>query len=475
MAKKIPYIKEILADFETPLSAYWKLSQGESYSYLLESVTGGEQLARYSMIGTFPTKVIRSKNDQITVIEGGTPTKRTLDAGEDPLRVVRTEVAKLEAERQDGLPIFVGGAVGMIGYDYVRFIEKVQDTNPDDLMLDDIILMIVDTTIVFDHAKNLIKIVSLDDADEEGKARAFQRIEKVHGILKGPLPSLPTEKFAPPTFTSNMTQEQFESGVQMIIDYLGAGDGQQVVPSQRFSAPCEAPAINLYRALRTVNPSPYMFLLKMDETTLVGASPELLVSLHNGIATLRPIAGTRWRSADPVEDKRLGEEMLADEKERAEHVMLVDLGRNDLGRVCKYGTVKVNDLMIVERYSHVMHIVSEVAGQLNDDQDAFDLMRACFPAGTVSGSPKVRAIQIIDEVEVSRRGAYAGAVGFFSATGDLDTCISIRTIVLKDGFAHVQAGAGVVFDSIPKNEWEETKNKARAAIKAIELAHLGLD
>ena len=332
----------------------------------------------------------------------------------------------------------------------------------------------LDAVVVFDHARNLIRVIVLAEPTAEGYREAEREIQRVMGRLSEPLPPLPSGEFEVHPVTSNMDQVRFESMVERTREYIAAGDGIQMVLSQRFSTPVDAHPVTVYRALRSINPSPYMFLLRFGDFDLVGASPELLVSLRGEGARVRPIAGTRWRGTSPAEDDALAAELLADEKERAEHIMLVDLGRNDLGRVCSYGTVKVNELMVVERYSHVMHIVSDVTGQLAPEQDAFDLLRACFPAGTVSGAPKVRAMQIIDEFEPTRRGPYAGSVGFFSATGDMDTCIAIRTILIKDGVAYVQAGAGIVYDSVPAKEFEETRNKAQAALRAIEFAQRGL-
>lgn len=475
MSRLVPYVHEVLADLETPLSAFWKLSQGHENCFLLESVTGGEQLARYSVLGIAPEKVIRSKGRDYWITTSEGTVYAEFKAGEDVLSLLKVETEQLHADPVPGLPIFVGGAVGFLAYDYVRFLEKLPDTCLDDLQLDDACFAIVSTTVVFDHAKNLIKVVSLATGDEAGKAAADAKIQAILTTLKGPLPALPNKSYPQPEFTSNFTQEGFEGAVAKAKEYLGAGDCQQVVPSQRISCECQAHPLTVYRALRSVNPSPYMFLLQFGGTVLVGASPELMVSLHGQVARVRPIAGTRWRGATVEEDDALAADLLQDEKERAEHVMLIDLGRNDLGRVCDFGSVKVGDLMVIERYSHVMHIVSDVTGTLAAGKDAFDLVRASFPAGTVSGSPKVRAMQIIDELEPTRRGSYAGAVGFFSGTGDMDTCIAIRTILLKDGRAHIQAGAGIVYDSDPTSEYTETKNKARAAMRALEMAHQGLD
>jgi anthranilate synthase component 1 len=332
----------------------------------------------------------------------------------------------------------------------------------------------VDSVVVFDHAKNRIRILVLAEGSEAAYAQAEREIEWIEARLRGPLPPLPQESFPSHPVQANVTQHEYENAVRRVVRYIGEGDGVQMVPSMRLSTRVDAHPISIYRALRSLNPSPYMFLIRFEAYDLVGASPELHVSLHERVARVRPIAGTRPRSLDPAEDDRLANELLADEKERAEHIMLVDLGRNDLGRVCEVGSVLVGQLMVIERYSHVMHIVSDVTGQLREGLDAYDLFRASFPAGTVSGAPKVRAMEIIDEVETTRRGTYAGAIGFASATGDLDTCIAIRTIYLCEGTAYVQVGAGVVFDSVPEKEYYECLNKARAALRAIEIAQAGL-
>lgn len=455
---KVPVWKEVLADVETPLSTYWKLSHNATHSFLLESVTGGEQVARYSLIGVNPKAVYRSG-------QGGQT---------DPLLWVRDNTPRVSREAAEGLPKFVGGAVGMIAYDYVRHVERLPNAPTDDLHLDDVAMMLVETVVVFDHAKNKIRVVSLADGSEESYQHAQRDIDAILDLLDQPLPPLPHGEFTPHEGQTNRDQADFERAVTRIIDYIGEGDGIQMVPSVRVSTPVDAHPVTLYRALRSVNPSPFMYLVRFGDLDIVGASPELLVRLDDQTAAVRPIAGTRSRGATPLEDQRLADELLADEKERAEHIMLVDLGRNDLGRVCETGTVKVDDLMVIERYSHVMHIVSSVTGQLRSGLDGVDLVRATFPAGTVSGAPKVRAMQIIDELEPTRRGLYAGAVGYFSATGDLDLAIAIRTILVKDGIAHVQVGAGIVYDSVPEQEWKECLKKARAALTAIEMAQSGL-
>ncbi len=467
-------IRELLADVETPVSAYWKLAHDEPYSFLLESVTGGEQLGRYSLLGVRPRLVLRTKNGKVMRDVPGDTTYDVLARGQDPLDLLKSELGVPIPVSEQGLPPFAGGAVGMMAYDIVRYFEKLPDSCTDDLNVDDMAMMLTSTVVAFDHAKNLIKIIAQCEPTEKGKVLAEAEVDRVYQRLRGPLPALPTGSYPIHPVETNITQAEFEESVSRMIAYITRGDGVQMVPSQRFSSKLDAHPLTLYRALRSINPSPYMFLLRFIEYDLVGASPELLVSLHGSQAHVRPIAGTRWRGATDEEDKRLGEELLADEKERAEHVMLVDLGRNDVGRVSKYGSVSVNELMVLERYSHVMHIVSDVTGELREELDAYDLIRACFPAGTTTGAPKVRAMQIIDELEKTRRGSYAGAVGFVSTSGNMDTCIALRTMLVKDGRAYIQAGGGVVYDSDPGYEYRESCNKARASLKAIEMAQRGL-
>ena len=467
-------VREVLADVETPLGAYWKLAHDETYSFLLESVTGGEQVSRYSVLGVHPRAVLRTKDGKVRRLSPEGETDFELEKGEDPLHLLQREMGEAVAIDIPGLPAFAGGAVGMLAYDVVRYFERLPDTTTDDLQLPDMAMMLVDVVVVFDHAKNLIKIVAMTDGTERGYDRAEREVQAVVDRLARPLPPLPKDQHEPHPVACNVDQAFFEGMVRRMKEYITQGDGVQMVPSQRFETPVEAHPVTVYRALRSINPSPYMFILRFGDFDLVGASPELLVSLHGQKARVRPIAGTRWRGQTPQEDDALADELIHDEKERAEHIMLVDLGRNDLGRVCQTGTVRVNDLMVIERYSHVMHIVSDVTGELRPELDAYSLFRATHPAGTVSGAPKVRAMQIIDELEPTRRGSYAGAVGMFSHTGDLDTCIALRTILLKDGVAYVQAGGGVVYDSDPTLEYNESRNKAAAALRAIERAQRGL-
>lgn len=466
--------RDVLADIETPLSAYWKLAHDQTYSFLLESVTGGEHLARYSVLGIRPKLVLRSKNGVVTRVRKGIRETETLAEGQDPLHLLQQAMLAEPPIPVAGLPTFAGGAVGLLSYDIVRYFEKLPDTTKDDLHVDDMAMMLADTVVVFDHAKNVIRVIVMTDGSSVSYDEAEAEVDWVLSRLSAPLPTLPSGSYPVHPVEANVTKEEFEGMVTRMIEYISQGDGIQMVPAQRFSTQADAHPLTIYRALRSINPSPYMFLLRFGDFDLVGASPELLVSVHGRKTRVRPIAGTRWRGKTEEEDNALAKELIGDEKERAEHIMLVDLGRNDLGRVCEYGSVVVNELMVIERYSHVMHIVSDVTGTLAKGKDAFDLFRACHPAGTVSGAPKVRAMQIIDELEPTRRGSYAGSVGFFSHSGDLDSCIAIRTIYIKDGVAHVQAGGGVVYDSVPEKEYEESRNKAKAALRAIEMAQQGL-
>lgn len=461
VGKVWPLVREMFADLETPLSAYWKLAHDEANSFLLESVSGGEQVARYSMIGVRPRKVVREN----------------VGSG-DPLACLRQLLPEIDESASgvlEDLPGFLGGAVGMVGFDYVRTIERIGAENPDELGLPDVALMICDSVVVFDHARAKILLISLAEGTGEGYDRALAELDRLENRLNGVLPELPSGEFPVQQVQANVSQDQFLAGVDRVKEYVAAGDCIQVVLSQRFSQSVDAHPVTVYRALRGLNPSPFMYLLRFEGFDIAGASPELLVSLHGREARVRPIAGTRPRGNTVAEDAALAAELLADEKERAEHVMLVDLGRNDLGRVCLPGTVEVDRLMVVEMYSHVMHIVSDVVGVLRDEFDAIDLLRATFPAGTLSGAPKVRAMQIIEELESTKRGLYGGAVGTFSATGDLSLAIAIRTVLLVDGMAHVQAGAGLVYDSVPMSEYMECENKAKAALQAVALAQRGLN
>jgi anthranilate synthase component 1 len=453
----IPITQTLIEDTETPVSAFLKL-RGHGPAFLLESAEQGQRVGRWSFIGYKPRSVLRW----------------SLGEGGDPYRLAAAEVARHRQAIRPDLPPFAGGAVGFFGYDCVRAVERLPGPNPDPVGLPDMALMLSDVIVAFDHLKHTTTVLANVDADDVDASyeRAVAAIREVRERLAGPLPrpaaALPERP--EPTWTSNMPREAFEAMVARIIEYVHAGDAFQVVPSQRWSAEVGLEPFSIYRGLRAVNPSPYMYYLDFEDFQLVGASPEPLVTVTGDRVTTRPIAGTRRRGADAEEDLRIAEELLADEKERAEHVMLVDLGRNDLGRVCRYGTVEVETFMAVEHYSHVIHIVSSVAGRLRPDVGPVEALRSTLPAGTLSGAPKVRAMEIIEELEPVKRGAYGGAVGYLSYTGDLDTCICIRTVVCKDGTAHVQAGGGTVADAKPDYEYEESRAKARGVVRAIELA-----
>ena len=475
----IPVYKEILADMETPVSAFLKIDHGE-YAFLLESVEGGEKLARYSFLGSDPALVIKSRRNEVTVIESGRQQTIALRDGQTPLDIIKEYLLRYQPVEISGLPRFHGGAVGYLGYDMVRFFEDIPDTGTDMLELDDSLFMFTDTILVFDHVQHHIKVVSNAHIEpdlplEQAYQNAIAQIEQICERLHRPCPDLPQSSGqASPEVSSNFTKQAYMEVVEKAKEYIAAGDIFQVVPSQRLEMEVKAHPFNVYRALRMVNPSPYMYYLRFPEFQVIGSSPEILVRKEGRQAEVRPIAGTRKRGSSEAEDQALIKDLLADPKERAEHIMLVDLGRNDLGRVCQYNTVETNELMVCEKYSHVIHLVSNVRGILRDDMDSFELLRATFPAGTVSGAPKIRAMEIIDELEPYRRGTYAGCVGYFSFSGNLDCCITIRTIIIKDGKAYVQAGGGVVADSDPENEYDETMKKARAMLKAITLAEEGL-
>jgi len=473
-----PVYKEILADMETPVSAFRKIAGGR-YSFLLESVEGGERMARYSFLGSGTNLVIRSKDRRAEVIRDGEVEEIELAEGRDVLHLLKQEMGRLSYVPDANLPRFCGGAVGFLGYDMVRFFEDLPDTTTDDLSLPDCTLVFTDTLLIFDHVRHRIRVVcnaKIGNDPDAAYDRAIARIDEMVAKLRVPTEFSFDRKPARETeVTSNFTKEGFEDAVRKCKEYIAAGDIIQGVLSQRFATKVTADPFDVYRALRSVNPSPYMYYLAYDEIKLIGSSPEILVTEERGNVTIRPIAGTRPRGATEAEDQTLEKELLKDEKELAEHIMLVDLGRNDIGRVCRYGSVEVDQLMAIERYSHVMHIVSNVRGRLRVDQDQFDLLRAAFPAGTVSGAPKIRAMQIIDELEPTRRASYAGAIGYFSYSGDMDTCITIRTILIQCDTAYVQAGAGIVADSDPAREYEETQNKAMAMIKAIGMAEAGLE
>lgn len=484
-ANLIPVYREFAADLETPVSVYLKLMDELGASFLLESVEGGEQVGRYSFVGVAPRGSIALNGRTVTTTLGQQATSRDLADGEDVLHVLKEELAQFISADLPGLPRFNGGAVGYLGYDVVRYFEKLPETAAPVLDIPDAIFLLADTLVVFDHARHRLLILAnahVNGDTEAAYVEAIQRIERVSERLLRPLPAIPRRRWRSDnqnmadTLHSNMPPSQYEAIVRQAKEHIAAGDIFQVVLSQRFSRQTSAHPFAIYRALRMLNPSPYMFYFDFgaEGMQVIGASPEMHVRLEDGIASVRPIAGTRPRGGSPAEDDTLAEELLADPKERAEHVMLVDLGRNDIGRVSDYGTVAVRDLMVVERYSHVMHIVSHVEGNLREGMDAYDLMRATFPAGTVSGAPKVRAMEIIEELEGERRGLYAGAVGYVSYDGSMDTCIAIRTMLMQDDQIHVQAGAGIVADSDPATEQQESVNKAKALFVAVDRAEDGL-
>ncbi|MDQ1290573.1 MAG: anthranilate synthase component [Nitrospirota bacterium] len=476
----IPLYREILADYETPVSAFAKIDHGPT-AYLLESVAGGENWARYSFLGSGSSAVIREEKGDLVLIRG----KKNLriQSRGNPLERLRELMEEYRPVTVPGLPRFVGGAVGYFSYDMVRTFEALPALRKDSLGMPDFAFLLTDTLLIFDNVSQKIKVVAnayLESTKERDIRDAYRhataRIEKMIARLTRPVRQ-PRQKRRrkPITFTSNMNKADFEKMVTRTKEYIRSGDIVQAVLSQRWETQIHTTPFQLYRALRVINPSPYMYYLRVAGVELVGSSPETLVRCEDGQISLRPIAGTRRRGQTPEEDQDLARQLLADEKERAEHVMLVDLGRNDVGRVAARGSVKVESLMQVERYSHVMHIVSQVTGQLEKGKSVYDVMRACFPAGTVSGAPKIRAMEIIEELEPTRRGPYAGAVGYFGFSGNMDMCINIRTVVIKGRQAYIQAGAGIVADSIPEHEYEETCNKARAMMKAIELAEQGLE
>jgi anthranilate synthase component I len=469
----VPVVKRVMADLLTPVAAYLKIERLSPYSFLLESVEGGEKVARYSFLGFDPEIVVRSRANVVS-IERGSATEET---NEPMLAVLRRLSGKHIPVRFADLPPFVSGAVGYLSYDAVRWFEKIPDSHPDEIGIDDAVMMFYSRLLVFDHVRHQIHVIAnvftggKTEGLEAEYRNAIDEIEAMEARLEDPIEPLPRRGVSgDPRVRSNLTREKFEHAVTTAKEYITAGDIFQVVLSQRFEVGLSAHPFDVYRALRVVNPSPYMFFLKIADQSIIGASPEMLVRATGRRIEYRPIAGTRPRGATETEDLLLGEEMRADEKEVAEHVMLVDLGRNDLGRVADYGSVDVTDLMIIERYSHVMHLVSAIKARLRPGMDRFDALAACFPAGTVTGAPKIRAMEIIDELEPTRRGVYAGAVMYLDYSGNLDSCIAIRTILTKDGNAYFQAGAGIVADSVPESEYVETVNKARAMLQAIEMA-----
>ncbi|MEA3305360.1 MAG: anthranilate synthase component I, partial [Candidatus Omnitrophota bacterium] len=478
LAKKgnlIPVYKEIAADLETPLSAFLKIDKGD-YSYLLESIEGGEKIARFSFLGSCPSLIFRSKGRNIEIIKN--KKVRRFKTNSDPLDEIKKIMRQFRFIPVDGLPRFCGGLVGYIGYDTVRFFEKIPDNNIDDLKVADSVFMLTDTILIFDHVTHKIKIVSnvhVKGNPSRAYNNAAAKIEKIARLLSKPK-AQSSQRKAQSTkrevkIKSNFTQKSFRDIVVKAKEYIANGDIIQVVLSQRLEADLgKREHFNIYRNLRSINPSPYMYYLKFKNIKFIGSSPEIMVRCEDKRIELRPIAGTKPRGKNKSEDGKLEKELLSDLKERAEHIMLVDLGRNDVGRVCEFNSVKVRELMKIEKYSHVMHIVSDVVGRLSGSKNEYDAVRASFPAGTVTGAPKIRAMEIIDELENRKRGPYAGCVGYFSFSGNFDTCITIRTILIKGNKAYVQAGAGIVADSKPKSEYQETLNKAGAMLKAIKEA-----
>ena len=481
----IPVFRKLLSDSLTPVSAFRKIDRGGT-ACLFESVIGGEKVGRYSILAADPKFEVSARGNEVTLskkTDGEGDTSAKTWQCDNPLEEIRKHIDSVNVAILEDLPPFAGGAIGFAGYDVIRYVEELPNAPEDDRQLDDMSFAFYDSMLIFDHVTKTIFVMALAWLDDFDSAKAaFEDAETRVGELVARLQASETgNEFShmnvaatggdPPEYTSNMTRETFGKAVKDCIEYIHAGDIFQVVLSQRLSLDIECDPLEIYRSLRVLNPSPFMFFLRSEKCTLVGSSPEIMCRVVDGEVTVRPLAGTRKRGATPEEDKRLEEELLADEKERAEHVMLVDLGRNDVGRVAKYGSIELPDIMIVERYSHVMHISSSVTGQLRDDCDAFDALMASLPAGTVSGAPKVRAMEVIDEFEPHRRGPYAGAVGYVDYSGNMDTCIALRTMVIKDKKAWVQAGAGIVADSDPDAEYEETLNKALGLLRAIQAAH----
>ncbi len=474
----VPVYREILADLMTPVSAFMQLG-GNGKSFLLESVEGGDKWGRYTFLGTDPSIIYRYQHGEVTITEDGA--ERRFTAAGDPLAELKKIMERYKPVILPGLPRFFGGAVGFLTYDTIRFFEKMPESTKDELDTPDALFFITDTILIFDNVANTVKVVCNAHVGNEGPGKAYssaiKRIDSIIEKLKKPAPMREVVKGDPDavSFTGNIDQTTYEKNVELCKEYIFAGDIFQVVLAQRLTAKLNVPPFQVYRALRTVNPSPYMYYIDFNDFQIVGASPESLVRVEEGIVETRPIAGTRPRGKTDEEDEELKKELLADEKELAEHIMLVDLGRNDIGRVSDGGTVHVNELKSVEKYSHVMHIVSNVKGRLRDDYDAYDALRACFPAGTLSGAPKIRAMEIIEEMEKVKRGVYGGAVGYFSFSGNMDVAIAIRTLQIKGNTAYLGVGAGIVADSVPATEYQETINKGKALMKAVAIAENGLE
>ena len=476
---RIPLVREVLADLETPLSTYLKLADGP-YSYLFESVQGGEKWGRYSIIGLPAQETIHIHEQQISIHKDGVVTEQF--NAEDPLDWIEQKQRSFKAPELAELPRFTGGLVGYFGYETIGYIEpKLSAQNKADLLATpDILLMVSDEVVVFDNLAGKLYLVVHVSPDLIAFEEGQERLNVLYEQLRKPLPYPSDKNFTAKStsesdFQSSFPEEKYKAAVSTARQYIKDGDIMQVVLSQRLSVAYDYEPLDLYRALRSLNPSPYMYFLQLNDFQIVGSSPEILVRLENDEVTVRPIAGTRRRGTDSEHDLRLEQELLADPKELAEHLMLIDLGRNDAGRVSQIGTVELTENMLVERYSHVMHIVSNVRGKLNPDMSAMDVLRATFPAGTVSGAPKIRAMEIINELEPTKRGIYSGAVGYLSWNGNMDTAIAIRTAIIKDKQLHIQAGAGIVYDSVPQSEWDETMNKARAIVAAVSEVSSGID
>jgi anthranilate synthase component I len=471
----VPVYENYTADLLTPVGAYLRTARNAKYSFLLESVEGGETIARYTFAGANPVEVFRARGRRCTLESDN----KSIQFEADPVERLRQLTERYHPVRVPGLPPLIAGAIGYFAYDMVRLIENIPASGRDDLGLDDCVMMFYLGLLAFDHVQHRVWIIRNVFTDGPGTLRAkydaaVREVKRTRRMLQAPLPSQQrTGTKGKLRVEANMTKGQFVAAVKKAKAYIRAGDIFQVVPSQRFSAKTKADPFEIYRALRVVNPSPYLYFLKLDDVSVVGSSPEMLVKVQKRDAFYKPLAGTRRRGANEKEDQELEAELVADPKERAEHIMLVDLGRNDLGRVCQYGSVNVDRLMFVERFSHVMHLVSSLRGKLREGVDCFDALMACFPAGTLSGAPKVRAMQIIDELEPTRRGIYAGAILYLDFSGNVDSCIGLRTLIAKNGRVYIQAGAGIVADSVPEREYEECVNKARALVKALEIARRG--
>ena len=474
---RIPLVREVVADLDTPLSVYLKLAN-QPRSYLFESVQGGEKWGQYSIIGLPCRTEIRVFKD--TVVVSNNNEVITTETVTDPLKWIEDYQSTIRVPEIDGLPRFIGGLVGYFGYETIRYIEPklaARTDKPDTINTPDILLMLSEEVVIFDNLSNRLFLIVLapEDGYQQAQARLQTLEDNMHKAINGYFPTQHPGQISEEDFTSGFTEEGFKQAVNTAKEYIAAGDIMQVVLSQRLSVPFKTAPLDLYRALRSINPSPYMYYLDLGDFHIVGSSPEILVRLEDNMVTVRPIAGTRKRGSTAERDQELETELLNDPKELAEHLMLIDLGRNDAGRISKTGSVKLTDKMTIERYSHVMHIVSNVVGELNPGLSAMDVLKATFPAGTVSGAPKIRAMEIIDELEPVKRGIYSGAVGYLSWNGNMDTAIAIRTAVIKDETLHIQAGAGIVYDSVPELEWKETMNKGRAIFRAANLAAAGLD